>query len=79
MNLSCPKDFRPDEGMQRRLESGRAKLSRRNVELQEVRQIWRTFVVYRFEARPRSSADEPRNVVLNFLRFVNELLRKASE
>ena len=28
---------------------GRAKLSRRNVELQEVRQTWQIFVVYRFE------------------------------
>ena len=83
----------------------RAKQSRRNVELQEVRQIWRTIVVYRFKCkekqfvfnslfirkpvksvkdgiyviRLRSSPDEPCSIVLNFLKFVNELLRTVSE
>ena len=81
------------------------KESRRNVELQEVRQIWRTIVVYRFKGKEkqfvfnslfnkkqvksvkdrryviklRSSSDEPCSIVLNFLKFVNELLRTASE
>ena len=84
---------------------GRAKLSRRNVELREVRQIRRTIVVYKFKGKEkqfvfnclfnrkpvksvkdgryvtkiRSSTDEPCSVVLNFLKFSNELLRTASE
>ena len=76
-------------------------MSRRNVELQEVRQIRRTIVVYRFKGKEKqfvfnslfnrkpvkivkdgryviklkSSTDEPCSIVLNFLKFVNELLR----
>ena len=79
-------------------------MSRRNVELHEVRQIRRTIVVYRFKGkekqfvfnslfnrkpvrsvkygryviRLRSSTDEPYSVVLNFLKFVNDLLGTAS-
>ena len=33
----------------------------------------------RYVIKLRSSSDEPCNVVLNFLKFVNELLRTASE
>ena len=33
----------------------------------------------RYVIRLRSSTDEPCSVVLNFLKFVNELLRTASE
>ena len=33
----------------------------------------------RYMIRLRSSTDEPYRVVLNFLKFVNELLRAASE
>ena len=33
----------------------------------------------RYAFRLRSSTDEPYSVVLNFLKFVNELLRTASE
>ena len=88
------------DGSQRKSE-----VSRRNAELQEVRQIRLTFVVYRFEGkvkqfalislfnrkpvkdmknrryiiRHRSSTDESCSIVLNFLKFVNELLRTASE
>ena len=33
----------------------------------------------RYVIKLRSSTDEPRSIVLNFLKFVNELLRTASQ